>query len=74
MKKKNNKVMDLSVPRKFKENELMNMVLHVPFQFNTSDKIEKITENLDKVFTDQRNKTLEAIAKILGLKINWEEN
>lgn len=71
---KTKKTKDIIIPNKIKKNELMNMVLHVPFQFNTGDKIEAITEKLDKVFTDQRNKTLEAIAKILGLKINWEEN
>lgn len=71
---KTKKTKDIIIPNKINKNELMNMVLHVPFQFNTSDKIESITEKLDKVFTDQRNKTLEAIAKILGLKINWENN
>jgi len=68
-KQKNNNVV---FPQK--KDELMNMILHVPFQFKTTESMDDITKRLDTVFTNQRNKTLEAIAKILGLKINWENN
>lgn len=69
---KKQKTNNVVVPQK--KDDLINMILHVPFQFKKSETMEEITERLDTVFTNQRNKTLEAIAKVQGLKINWENN
>lgn len=73
-KAKKNDVKDMSVPRKIKKGELISMMLTIPFTFNTGESVEKITEQLDAIVTTERTKAVEAIAKLLGLKVNWEEN
>lgn len=65
------KTQDIIIPGK-KKVETLNMMLTVPFTFKTDETMEQINERLDEVITTNRNKTLESIAKVLGLKVNWE--
>lgn len=58
--------------KKVKKEETISTMIQIPFVFRTGEKMEDIVDRLDLVFTDERNKTLGAIGKLLGIKVNFE--
>lgn len=66
---------DIIVPgkEKKKKEEVISTMIQIPFVFNTGQTMEEVITNLDEVIKKERVATINAIGKLLGISVNWEE-
>lgn len=58
------------LPKHMQPAKPVTAMIEIPFTFTDKEDFNAIVLRLDQTFNDERNKAVEAIAKMMGLKVN----